>query len=99
MRKILEKKSPIHPDNKHLHMLSFYKISNFYGDLTIPITAGKGIYTLRAYTSLMCNFDFSDFFVCVVFTSRYPYEIGLLQLRGHVRPSSHPNTRTALPYK
>ena len=31
-RKILEKKSPIHPDNKHLHMLSFYKISNFYGE-------------------------------------------------------------------
>ena len=22
-RKILEKKSPIHPDNKHLHMLEF----------------------------------------------------------------------------
>ena len=32
IRKILEKKSPIHPDNKHLHMLSFYKISNFYGE-------------------------------------------------------------------
>ena len=31
LRKILEKKSPIHPDEKHLHMLSFYKISNFYG--------------------------------------------------------------------
>ena len=31
LRKILEKKSPIHPDDKHLHMLSFYKISNFYG--------------------------------------------------------------------
>ena len=37
-------------------------ISNFYGDLTIPNTASKGIYTLRAYTSLMCNFDSSDFF-------------------------------------
>ena len=31
LRKLLEKKSPIHPDDKHLHMLSFYKISNFYG--------------------------------------------------------------------
>ena len=31
LRKILEKKSPIHPDEKHLHMLSFYKISDFYG--------------------------------------------------------------------
>ena len=31
LRKIIEKKSPIYPDDKHLHMLSFYKISNFYG--------------------------------------------------------------------
>ena len=31
LRKILQKKSPIHPDEKHLHMLSFYKISNIYG--------------------------------------------------------------------
>ena len=31
LRKILQKKSPIHPDDKHLHMLSFYKISNIYG--------------------------------------------------------------------
>ncbi len=30
-RKLYQKKSPIHPDNKHLHMLSFYKISNIYG--------------------------------------------------------------------
>ena len=28
-RKLLQKKSPIYPDEKHLHMLSFYKISNF----------------------------------------------------------------------
>ena len=27
LRKIIQKKSPIHPDNEHLHMLSFYKIS------------------------------------------------------------------------
>ncbi len=31
LRKILQKKSPIYPDDKHLHMLSFYKISNIYG--------------------------------------------------------------------
>jgi UDP-N-acetylmuramyl pentapeptide phosphotransferase/UDP-N-acetylglucosamine-1-phosphate transferase len=31
LRKILQKKSPIHPDNKHLHMLSFYRISRNYG--------------------------------------------------------------------
>ena len=31
LRKILQKKSPIYPDNEHLHMLSFYKISNIYG--------------------------------------------------------------------
>ena len=28
---LLQKKSPIYPDNKHLHMLSFYKISYIYG--------------------------------------------------------------------
>ena len=31
LRKLIQKKSPIHPDNQHLHMLSFYKISNIYG--------------------------------------------------------------------
>ena len=30
-RKIIQKKSPIYPDNKHLHMLSFYKISKNLG--------------------------------------------------------------------
>ena len=30
-RKITQKKSPIYPDDKHLHMLSFYKISRIYG--------------------------------------------------------------------
>jgi len=30
-RKILQKKSPIHPDNKHLHMLLFKKISFAFG--------------------------------------------------------------------
>ena len=31
LRKLLQKKSPIYPDDKHLHMLSFYKISSVYG--------------------------------------------------------------------
>ncbi len=30
-RKLKQRKSPIYPDNKHLHMLSFYKISRIYG--------------------------------------------------------------------
>ena len=30
-RKLLQRKLPIYPDNKHLHMLSFYKISRTYG--------------------------------------------------------------------
>ena len=30
-RKIIQKKSPIHPDNKHLHMLTFKKISSIFG--------------------------------------------------------------------
>ena len=31
LRKLSQKKSPIYPDDKHLHMLSFYKISSSYG--------------------------------------------------------------------
>ena len=31
MRKILQKKSPIYPDENHLHMLSFYRVSNIHG--------------------------------------------------------------------
>ena len=30
-RKIIQKKSPLHPDNKHLHMLVFEKISLIFG--------------------------------------------------------------------
>ena len=30
-RKLTQKKSPIYPDDEHLHMLSFYKISRIYG--------------------------------------------------------------------
>ena len=31
LRKLIQKRSPIYPDDKHLHMLSFYKISSIYG--------------------------------------------------------------------
>ena len=31
LRKLIQKKSPIYPDNKHLHMLSFYKFSGIFG--------------------------------------------------------------------
>ena len=30
-RKLYQKKSPIYPDDKHLHMLSYYKISQYFG--------------------------------------------------------------------
>ena len=30
-RKIFQKKSPLHPDNKHLHMLVFEKVSLVFG--------------------------------------------------------------------
>ena len=33
LRKLLQKKSPIYPDDKHLHMLSFYKISSSFGKI------------------------------------------------------------------
>tara|TARA_B110000444_G_C18578627_1_gene472895 strand:+ start:186 stop:743 length:558 start_codon:yes stop_codon:yes gene_type:complete len=31
LRKVIQKKSPVHPDNKHLHMLIFEKISVIFG--------------------------------------------------------------------
>ena len=31
LRKIIQKKSPVHPDNKHLHMLIYIKISSIFG--------------------------------------------------------------------
>ena len=31
LRKIIQKKSPIHPDNKHLHMLTFEKVAFIFG--------------------------------------------------------------------
>ena len=31
LRKLYQKKSPVHPDGKHLHMLVFYKISHKHG--------------------------------------------------------------------
>ena len=30
-RKLVQKKSPIYPDNKHLHMLSYNRVSLFFG--------------------------------------------------------------------
>ena len=33
LRKLFQKKSPIYPDDKHLHMLSFYKISSSFGKI------------------------------------------------------------------
>ena len=30
-RKILQKKSPVHPDSKHLHMLTYRKVSSIFG--------------------------------------------------------------------
>ena len=31
LRKVLQNKSPVHPDNKHLHMLVFIKVSSIFG--------------------------------------------------------------------
>jgi UDP-N-acetylmuramyl pentapeptide phosphotransferase/UDP-N-acetylglucosamine-1-phosphate transferase len=31
LRKVIQKKSPVHPDNKHLHMLVYEKVSSIYG--------------------------------------------------------------------
>ena len=46
-RKVYQKKSPVLPDNQHLHMLSFIKISEFFG-------ANKGNYI----NSIFINFIF-----------------------------------------
>ncbi len=48
IRKVVQKKSPIHPDNKHLHMLTFKKISSKFG-------ANKGNYI----NSIMINIVYS----------------------------------------
>ena len=47
VRKIYQKKSPVLPDNKHLHMLSFIKVSEIFG-------ANKGNYI----NSIIINFIF-----------------------------------------
>ena len=47
LRKVAQKKSPIHPDNKHLHMLIFGKISSIFGK-------DKGNYI----TSIVINFTY-----------------------------------------
>ena len=46
-RKLRQKKSPIYPDDKHLHMLSFYRISSIYGK-------NKGNYL----NSIIINFSY-----------------------------------------
>jgi UDP-N-acetylmuramyl pentapeptide phosphotransferase/UDP-N-acetylglucosamine-1-phosphate transferase len=45
-RKLTQKKSPIYPDDKHLHMLSFYKISSIYGK-------DKGNYLTSIFINLL----------------------------------------------
>ncbi len=50
VRKVYQKKSPIFPDNEHLHMLSFIKISKIFG-------SNKGNYI----NSIMINFVYSIF--------------------------------------
>ena len=47
-RKVYQKKSPVLPDNEHLHMLSYIKISKIFGE-------DKGNYT----NSIIINFIFS----------------------------------------
>ncbi len=62
-RKIYQKKSPVHPDNEHLHMLSFIKISEIFG-------ANKGNYI---------NSIFVNFIFCIlVLPSTYFADNGLI---------------------
>jgi len=58
-RKLLQKKSPIYPDNKHLHMLSFYKISSSFGKI-------KGNYL----NSIIINF----FYLILITPGLYFYQ-------------------------
>ena len=62
-RKIYQKKSPILPDNKHLHMLAFIKISEIFG-------ANKGNYI----NSIIINF----IFFILVLPSTYFADNGLI---------------------
>ena len=62
-RKIYQKKSPVLPDNEHLHMLSFIKISEIFG-------ANKGNYI---------NSIFINFIFCIlVLPSTYFADNGLI---------------------
>jgi len=63
VRKIYQKKSPILPDNKHLHMLSFIKISEIFG-------ANRGNYI----NSIIINF----IFFTLVLPSTYFADNGLI---------------------
>ena len=61
IRKILQKKSPFYPDDKHLHMLSFYKISRIFGKI-------KGNYL----NSIIINFFYLIFIVPGLYLSDNP---------------------------
>ena len=81
LRKLLQKKSPIYPDNKHLHMLSFYKISYIYGkhkgnylnsiiiNLVYLILLIPGLYCLNNPIFSKCWF-FVLLLIYIVFYSR-----------------------------
>ena len=60
-RKLTQKKSPIYPDDKHLHMLSFYKISSIYGK-------NKGNYL----NSIMINIVYSVLVVPALLFAKDP---------------------------
>jgi UDP-N-acetylmuramyl pentapeptide phosphotransferase/UDP-N-acetylglucosamine-1-phosphate transferase len=61
IRKVVQKKSPIHPDNKHLHMLSFERISSKLGK-------SKGNYI----NSIMINLAYSALVVPAILFAKDP---------------------------
>ncbi len=60
-RKLTQKKSPIYPDDEHLHMLSFYKISSIYGK-------NKGNYL----NSIIINFFYLIMIIPGLYLAEYP---------------------------
>tara|TARA_B100001093_G_scaffold260651_1_gene249107 strand:- start:9 stop:803 length:795 start_codon:yes stop_codon:yes gene_type:complete len=60
-RKIIQKKSPIHPDNKHLHMLLFEKVSLIFGK-------NKGNYI----NSLIINLSYLSFVLPALLFAKDP---------------------------
>ena len=61
LRKIFQKKSPIHPDNQHLHMLIYEKVSLKFGKY-------KGNYL----SSIIINFVYSLFILPALIFSKDP---------------------------